>query len=364
MKLYGKKLIIDGDILYRDTEYITIYNVDNNRQYKINYNGHEYTTVVDGDKIVFKVPEINLSNFISIRAYNLNGEYLESTNLIELKPIVKETINKEEVENIHKEISEFEGNINSLVGTLQNKMQQLDDELKGVSVKGLADVKNSFNDEFDKIIQLINGLDFYNKEYIDSLPFLKENDLDGIKTQYNNLLKDFDVFINDISEYDNREDIKGINDKIENVCSEIIELNKKINMINISIVSFNNFMEKYKNDYTKLEKQYNGIYTSYVELQSLKIPLRGATNIEPFVFVDIVDGKFKTYSYNSRRRPIGVSDDSGNLIYHGIAKVKYQNDIHVGDFVYGNKEGIAENYDSGFVITEINSDNTCTIFIS
>ena len=48
MKLYGKKLIIDGDILYRDTEYITIYNVDNNRQYKINYNGHEYTTVVDG----------------------------------------------------------------------------------------------------------------------------------------------------------------------------------------------------------------------------------------------------------------------------------------------------------------------------
>lgn len=355
---------MDGDILYQDTEYITISNVDSTRKYKINYNGTEYDTVINNETIVFKLPAINLSNSILIRVYNGQDEYLESTNTLELIPIQRDTLNNEKLIDIRNEVTKFESEINELVAKLHDKIEFLFSSLNKNNTQDFENITEHFEKEIEDVINLINNLDFYNKNYIDNLPFLKEQDLSEIKIQYQNLLKDFNIFISNLSDYDNTKEIDNITKQITNLQTALTSLTQKINSINISIVSFNNFMDKYQKDYTKLEKQYSGIYTSYIELQSLKIPIQSEEPIEPFIFIDIIDGKFKPYSYNIKRRPIGVSDDSGNLIYHGFAKVKYQNEIHIGDFVYGNKEGLAENYNSGFIVTEINSDKMCTVFIS
>lgn len=355
---------MDGDVLYQDTEYITIFNVDNNRKYKINYNGTEYDVATDNSSIIFKLPTVNLSNAISVRVYNNQGEYLESTNTLELIPIQHDTLDNEKLADIRDEVTKFEGEINKSVVELHNKIEFLSSNLNKDNTQNFKNITEHFEKEIEDVINLINNLDFYNKNYIDNLPFLKEQDLAEIKIQYQNLSKDFNIFISNLSDYDNTKEIENMTKQVTDLQVALTSLTQKINSINISIVSFNNFMDKYQKDYTKLEEKYSGIYTSYIELQSLKIPISSEEPIEPFIFLDIIDGKFKPYSYNVKRRPIGVSDDNGNLIYHGFAKVKYQNEIHIGDFVYGNKEGLAENYNSGFIVTEINSDKMCTVFIS
>lgn len=364
MKLYGKKLIMDGDIFYQDSKYITIYNVEEDRKYGVVYNGKEYDVKVDNEKLIFELPSINTSNTISLRIYNNNMKYLESTNMLNITPITRGIIDEDKVKGLHDEIKKYESEINLSIHQLGEKIKELETSKQGDIEGSVETMRNDFEGEVSKIIDLINNLDFYNRDYIDNLPFLKSEDLNELEMKWENISKDVSVFMQDMDSSDISREIDKIKEVIEFLKGELVKIKQDFNTINISIVGFNNFIDKYKKDYKILEKQYNDVYTSYIELQSKKIPLKSEEDIEPFVFVDSSNGTFKRYSYNSQKRPFGVTDDSGNIIYNGFAKVKYANEVHVGDFVYGNKSGIAEDYNSGFVVLNVDSEDICTIFIS
>ena len=83
MRLEGGKLILEEDF-ENIIEYITIKNADNKYIYEILYNGEKYSTQNIDNTIIFKVPNILTENTISVRVYNLNNQYLYSTNTVSI----------------------------------------------------------------------------------------------------------------------------------------------------------------------------------------------------------------------------------------------------------------------------------------
>lgn len=126
MRLEGRKLILEEDF-ENIIEYITIKNADNKYIYEILYNGEKYSTQNIDNTIIFKVPNILTENTISVRVYNLNNQYLYSTNTVS----INKNNNKieEEYYNFQTEILSKYTDLENLFNITTNKLNNKDREI-------------------------------------------------------------------------------------------------------------------------------------------------------------------------------------------------------------------------------------------
>lgn len=474
MRLEGRKLILEEDF-ENIIEYITIKNADNKYIYEILYNGEKYSTQNIDNTIIFKVPNILTENTISVRVYNLNNQYLYSTNTVSINKnnnkieeeyynfqteilskytdleslfnittnklnnkdreilnkmdiLSKNLANNEDIENIKNEIKNMDfydkneinkicNNIKSSIDKLENVAKNFADNItklqkdKDNMNQNINNISNDFNEKFSNIEKYD---DKYLKQKIsDTESFCKELD-EGVKKLnklYNqlNYQEQIDKILKEVSTLDNadkinsmEEHMNSIEGKIENSnieekidvlrnginenSKEILNLEefvknnnhielknnienqeKKITKINQDIAKIEkNIYNKLKLEYDILFEKYNVLLEEHKEFKkdkSIFLPINIDRKIDPYVFINSKDGEIEKYSYSNNRAPIGVSDEYGNVIIRGKAKVKYVNDIFEGDLVYGNRDGIAEHYDKGFIVTKIIDKNYCEIMI-
>ena len=126
MRLEGRKLILEEDF-ENIIEYITIKNADNKYIYEILYNGEKYSTQNIDNTIIFKVPNILTENTISVRVYNLNNQYLYSTNTVSINKNNNKI--KEEYYNFQTEILSKYTDLENLFNITTNKLNNKDREI-------------------------------------------------------------------------------------------------------------------------------------------------------------------------------------------------------------------------------------------
>ena len=473
MRLEGRKLILE-ESFNEIIEYITIKNVDKKNIYLVLYNGIEYSTEINNDNLVFKIPNKKKENTISLKVYNSRNQYLFSTNTV----ILSNNINNNDYNKFKEDYGIFQKDI---IKKYLNLEKLLDISTKNLSEKDREILKKieslNYSNDINKIENKINDMNFYNKNEIDKICNeikLNINNLEStnkelmkniveLNNQNNNIKIDINKFKNitnkNLSNLENYDDtyIKNEIANTENFCKELdnnlkklnelysqinyqeqindilkkianldktnelkeikgeIKKNKnhthsdieeEINVLKQTIESnFNNkkineFIKEHsheeiindiknqqnaineinlnikkieKNIYTKLKSEYDDLskkydtllkeYNKFNKSNNIFLPINIGNKIEPFRFINSKNGNIEKYSYSPYRSPIGVSDEYGNIIIRGTAKVEYTNDIFEGDFVYGNKDGIAEHYDKGYLVTKIIDKKYCEIII-
>ena len=220
MRLEGRKLILEEDF-ENIIEYITIKNADNKYIYEILYNGEKYSTQNIDNTIIFKVPNILTENTISVRVYNLNNQYLYSTNTVS----INKNNNKieEEYYNFQTEILSKYTDLENLFNITTNKLNNKDREILNkmdILSKNLAN-----NEDIEDIKNEIKNMDFYDKNEInkicnnikssiDKLENVAKNfadniaklqkDKDNMNQSINNISNDFNEKFSNIEKYDDK----------------------------------------------------------------------------------------------------------------------------------------------------------------
>lgn len=301
-----------------------------------------------------------------------------------LESAVKELVNniselKNENNNIELDINNFKKITNTTLSNvkdyddtyLKNKIENNENFCKELddNLKKLNELYNEMNyqEQINKILQEIVKLD--NTDELDKIK-------NEIKKNKNHKHLDMEKEINElkktIESSSNNEEILKINNFInkhshKEIIDNIKNQQDKINKINLNIEKIEkNIYDKLKSEYSILVEKYNVLLKEHKEFNKSKnifLPINIGNKIEPFRFVNSKNGNVERYSYSTYKIPIGVSDEYGNVIIRGIAKVEYVNDIFEGDFVYGNKDGIAEHYDKGYIVTKIIDKKYCEIII-
>ena len=246
MRLEGRKLILEEDF-ENIIEYITIKNADNKYIYEILYNGEKYSTQNIDNTIIFKVPNILTENTISVRVYNLNNQYLYSTNTVS----INKNNNKieEEYYNFQTEILSKYTDLENLFNITTNKLNNKDREILNkmdILSKNLAN-----NEDIENIKNEIKNMDFYDKNEInkicnnikssiDKLENVAKNfadnitklqkDKDNINQNINNISNDFNEKFSNIEKYDDKYLKQKISDT-ESFCKELDEGVKKLNKL-------------------------------------------------------------------------------------------------------------------------------------
>ena len=340
-----------------------------------------------------------------------NSDYSNDINNIQSKIDNMDFYNREEIDKICKEVQDSISNLESTSKELIKNISKLESQninietdinnFKETTNKNLSNIKDyddtylknkinnneNFCKELDnnlkKLNELYNQMDY--QEQINDI--LKEiakldntNEINEIKNEITknknhthlDIKRELNELKNNVESNSSNEEILKINNFIkEHSHKEIMDDIKlqqdKIDKINLNIEKIEkNIYDKLKSEYDSLVEKYNVLLKEHKEFnknRNICLPINIKNKIEPFRFVNSKNGNIERYSYSAYRAPIGVSDEYGNVIIRGTAKVEYINDIFEGDFVYGNKDGIAEYYDKGYLVTKIIDKNYCEIII-
>lgn len=421
MRLEGRKLILEEKI-NKDTDCIVIKNIDSNYIYEIVYNNLKYSPSIIDNSICFKLPNKNKENTLYLKVSNIKNQYLYSTNVVTLavediedlkNEIINKYLNLENMFNVSiknlsnknnvilNEIKEIYNNLNYDSDILAIKNDILNNNLEYTNMinkleKNISEIKNNYSSNIEvyddtyltnkildnekfcielekdlkKLNQLYTEIDYQN-QINDILKKINEIDINICERE--NINKDIiDELKKNINTKVNDVDILNLKNFVKLHSHEEIQNNIKlqegrINEINLKIQKTErDIYNKLKLEYDNLLNKYNDILEKYKELKKNKntfLPINIGNKIEPFKFINSKNGNIEKYSYSAYRSPIGVSDEYGNVIIKGLAKVEYINDIFEGDFVYGNKDGVAEHYDKGYVVSKIIDKNYCEIIL-
>jgi hypothetical protein len=400
MRLEGRRLILE-EKLEDIIDYININNVDNSYKHEIYFNNKKYVPAKSGDVLIFKVPEKLVENTMFLKVYNGDGQYLYSTNTIIISHIDTKEEKEREYYNFQKMVMNKYSNLENLINSLNDRCEKFNKKIDKLS----NDINNDLR--FDEIQSKIDGLDFYNKKEVDKIcnnivesfnnlenttynfqeavknkviEFKNYDDTDlkletkEVKSFCNSLKEDFNNLKNIFSQLNYQEQIDSIGMKIKDTMNKVVdcENNNRQNLNSLNTVE-KEIDETKKNLINTMQSQNDDLFEKYnvllKEYQDIKqkdkiiLPLNIDKKIPPHIFVIFKDGSAEQYSYSIYKSPIGVSDEYGNIIVRGIAKVKYLNEISKGDYVYGNKDGVAEKYDKGFLVINILDENYCEIMI-
>lgn len=348
------------------------------------------------DKISILCKNLDYSNDINSIQNKIND--MDFYNREEINKICKEiqdSISNLELTNkeLMKNISKMESKSNDIINDINDFKKNTSENLSNVKdyddtyLKSKIENNESFCKELDnnlkKLNELYNQMNYQEQinEILQEIAKLDNtNELNEIKNEIkenkNHTHLDIKNEINELKNIvdtnSNNEEILKINNFIKEhshkeIMDDIKAQQDKIDKINLNIERIEkNIYNKLKSEYNVLVEKYNALLKEHKEFNKNKnifLPINIENKIEPFRFVNSKNGNIEKYSYSAYRSPIGVSDEYGNVIIRGTAKVEYANDIFEGDFVYGNKDGIAESYDKGYLVTKIIDKNYCEIII-
>lgn len=406
MKINGRKLQLDGFVLYNDAEFIKIDNVDVSKKYKILYNGELYNADLLNNSIMFFIPNILENNILSINVYDYNGNYLYSTNSVEMMVCKKNFINvdfsrenkknEERINKIEKELLEDKKEYNNDKKKTISKTDKISSQIENLEQKiqeqynYISEIKNSLNSilesnkntnyESDEIFET---LDTKINEIVSEISLIKNNSSnEDVKNELKDNISKINTIISDLKDEIKNDDLEI---KIKENSNKISSLKQDIEEVQNYIKDIDNKVEKidlkgfFDTQDSKIQKILTKIYSLNQDIKTAKsfaleiqksiennknilLPIN-QRNIESFCFVTMCDNQLIKYSYLKNQVPIGITDDRGNVVLKGICKVKYVGEINVGNFVYGNKNGLAENHSFGFIVTNIIDNEFCEVLL-
>lgn len=75
MLLKGKNLITEDNTLYTDIQHLIINGVEQNKKYQVLFNNRTYDSNISNQNIIFEIPEILDTNIISLKVYDVKGNF-------------------------------------------------------------------------------------------------------------------------------------------------------------------------------------------------------------------------------------------------------------------------------------------------
>ena len=285
-----------------------------------------------------------LNSILESNYNNINNEISALKNKKDLKDF------SVEFDNIQKKIAQF--NVDDKISQLKEKLQEGEDfvEKSKNEIIILQNQISILNNKFSLIQDEQSKFEVFENQMIENINSLK-NELSISNLQSSNNIKQIDSINTSLKDLETR--INNIN--LEEVYSTIKDTSTKITG---KIPTLNTKIKEKDKEILALKSEID----EKINYPKILLPINDK-NIESFCFVTMYDGNLIKYTYLKTQTPIGITDDIGNVIIKGLAKVKYNGNITVGDFVYGNKNGVAESHNFGYIVTRIFDNEFCEVLI-
>lgn len=300
----------------------------------------------------------------------------EINNKIEL---LMENINSIKIPNYDEAIQELRCQVSSI----KNINTQCDNLSKQYSSLKIPDYSGEIAELSKKILEIqlppdlsleintlknnISNIDTYGKKHIDNMFSSFITQLEKLSNISEKIILESSEIDKDLQETKEHWRVDGEDlyhfvhdeiDSIQKVCDSVTLLLDKV------CEEHTILFEKLQTSVAQLEDSHNTLSDSTRTLENkfntFTLPISIKSNLAPFLFVS---SDCDIYSFSNTKEPIGISDKNGDIVIRGIAKLKYAGKVEIGNFIFGNKEGIGEKYHTGYIVTKILDNNFCEVLL-